>query len=475
MTNPYEQPPKNSKLTLLVWVCVFLLMGTVLLLLYFPDSSKPTKQVITFSPDTQEDHGGYHQGLIAPTEQELAQVKDAHLPYYGSSEFSQSRDLSAHMPPPGSQGTQGSCVGWATAYAVKSYQEKQEMGFASFISNTGQLNFERVFSPSFVYNQINDGRDRGAKIIDALTLIRAKGAALWSDMPYKVYDFVEKPTPELLGKTSIYKIESWRKLPLSNTVVELKSMLDKGFPVVIGMLVDPSFKAINDASVWTGALAFNHSRHALVVVGYDDAKQAFKLFNSWGKDWGDKGYGWVDYQKSQKVIKEAYIMKDAVNQQVSPDSPPTQINAKEITFHITKITHRIPTDVITNAPYPLDSFDKVMKISGYLEVPEEYTAHTMRVVVKFYHTNAKNEKLTPIKDISYKFKRFSLPDGQIVASSPEETFASQKRFKHWAVYIPYDVLNQDSSEFDVLVEPVLYLDQFGVSSGNDYAFTIVRE
>ncbi|MEB3197680.1 MAG: C1 family peptidase [Candidatus Sericytochromatia bacterium] len=36
--------------------------------------------------------------------------------------------------------------------------------------------------------------------------------------------------------------------------------------------------------------------HAVVAVGYDDAKQAFLIRNSWGTDWGVKGHFWMPYK-----------------------------------------------------------------------------------------------------------------------------------------------------------------------------------
>jgi C1A family cysteine protease len=48
--------------------------------------------------------------------------------------------------------------------------------------------------------------------------------------------------------------------------------------------------------------------HALVTVGYDDAKEirnpidgqvsrgALRVRNSWGAQWGDAGYGWLPYE-----------------------------------------------------------------------------------------------------------------------------------------------------------------------------------
>ncbi|OAD21552.1 PKD domain containing protein, partial [Candidatus Thiomargarita nelsonii] len=64
-------------------------------------------------------------------------------------------DLSSNFPIPGYQGSQGSCVGWATAYALKSFQERVEEGWS--LNTT-----EHLFSPAFIYNQINRGEDKGS-------------------------------------------------------------------------------------------------------------------------------------------------------------------------------------------------------------------------------------------------------------------------------------------------------------------------
>ena len=37
------------------------------------------------------------------------------------------------------------------------------------------------------------------------------------------------------------------------------------------------------------------SNHAILIVGWDDFKQAFLIKNSWGTDWGYDGFGWVKY------------------------------------------------------------------------------------------------------------------------------------------------------------------------------------
>ena len=42
----------------------------------------------------------------------------------------------------------------------------------------------------------------------------------------------------------------------------------------------------------------------MVIVGYDNSKRAFKVANSWGSDWGDNGYGWIDYDHFIDLIEE---------------------------------------------------------------------------------------------------------------------------------------------------------------------------
>ncbi|MEB3210291.1 MAG: C1 family peptidase [Leptolyngbyaceae bacterium] len=58
----------------------------------------------------------------------------------------------------------------------------------------------------------------------------------------------------------------------------------------------------NDAS-----LNWNEEGHALVAVGYDDQRQtsgALLVRNSWGEDWGTKGYAWLPY---------AYVLNNLVD------------------------------------------------------------------------------------------------------------------------------------------------------------------
>jgi hypothetical protein len=46
----------------------------------------------------------------------------------------------------------------------------------------------------------------------------------------------------------------------------------------------------------------------MCVIGYDDNLEggAFQIMNSWGEDWGDRGFAWIPYADFMKFNKEAY-------------------------------------------------------------------------------------------------------------------------------------------------------------------------
>jgi hypothetical protein len=71
-------------------------------------------------------------------------------------------DMTADFPHPGNQGQQGSCVGWAVAYGLKSYQGRKRAGW-ELVGN------EHHFSPAYIFNQITQSSTcQGALYADAL-------------------------------------------------------------------------------------------------------------------------------------------------------------------------------------------------------------------------------------------------------------------------------------------------------------------
>ena len=49
--------------------------------------------------------------------------------------------------------------------------------------------------------------------------------------------------------------------------------------------------------------------HAILCVGYDNAKRVFIIRNSWGTSWGDKGYAYLPYDFMRGHAYEGFTAK----------------------------------------------------------------------------------------------------------------------------------------------------------------------
>ncbi len=215
-------------------------------------------------------------------------------------------------PPPGNQGSEGSCVGWATAYGLKSYHLTQHNG-GNYSSTDGSLNFNNICSPEYVFNQIKVSCSSGSYFVNtgtytgALDLIKAQGACTWQQMPYSSTNGCNTlPDATQTADAAKHKIVNYTRIN-DFTQMNLKTLLYNGFPVIIGASLDDGFMNANSSFVWERSIGGFTGNHAMLVMGYDNSKGAYKVLNSWGAAWGDSGYVWLDYDYFDDVVFEAYI------------------------------------------------------------------------------------------------------------------------------------------------------------------------
>ena len=210
-------------------------------------------------------------------------------------------DLSDYMPLPGDQGDQGSCVGWAVAYA-KSYQEN--------IERIESGNRKLMHSPSYIYNKIvPQGQcDNGSYIRDALNIVTNEGIPLLDDFPYNQKNCTTIPNTNVDNAAIKRKAISWRAVDLGDTSI-IQNFLANGLPVIVGLKVYDNFFTYSDG-IYTTPTGGDNGGHAMVVVGFYEDKNAYKLINSWGQSWGDNGYLWITPNALASITKEAYVIFD---------------------------------------------------------------------------------------------------------------------------------------------------------------------
>jgi hypothetical protein len=117
-----------------------------------------------------------------------------------------------------------------------------------------------------------------------------------------------------LALASLYKIEDWYSISKENVVDNTKTALSYKLPVIIGINLTESF--MKGSSMVYGHYEPKQGEkfiggHAMCVIGYDDTKfgGAFEVMNSYGSEFGDKGFVWISYKDFKETVQEAYVMK----------------------------------------------------------------------------------------------------------------------------------------------------------------------
>lgn len=272
-------------------------------------------------------------GLKLLSTQDYQTLPAAAAPAMGVGSLPAELDNSGNMPAVGNQGSQGSCVAWACAYEFKTYQEKVKRGWSISQSDTNHL-----FSPAYVYNQINAGRssgtDGGSYFADAINLLQSQGCATLVTMPYNQNDYLTQPSAAAVTEAAQYKaVFDGRVDPTNRTLI--KQFLASGSVMPIGITLGGNFyyqqNLINNNYIYkslgdqikdmNGNLSY--PGHGVTLVGYSDSKSAFKIMNSWGANWGQQGYAWIDYSFFPTACWEVYHFKSmtAAETVSTPNSP----------------------------------------------------------------------------------------------------------------------------------------------------------
>jgi len=199
-------------------------------------------------------------------------------------------DLRPFCPPVLDQGELGACTAHAIASAHRFDQMRQKARHDFLPSRLFIYYNERAME-----HTINE--DAGAMIRDGIKSIAKLGACPESLWPYEIPKFTRKPPAKAYKEAEQHQAIAYRRVTQSLT--QMKGCLAAGTPFVFGFTVYESFEAQSVAR--TGRMPMPGSGekslggHAVLAVGYNDAKQVFIVMNSWSAEWGDRGYFYMPY------------------------------------------------------------------------------------------------------------------------------------------------------------------------------------
>jgi C1A family cysteine protease len=135
--------------------------------------------------------------------------------------------------------------------------------------------------------------DAGAMIRDGVKSLVARGACFEINWPYDVSKFTVQPEFGCYTQGAQFRVTAYHRLDNSD-LSDLLTCLAEGFPFVGGITIFDSFES--NAVAKTGIIPMPKSHesnlggHAVCFTGYDQRTRRFRVRNSWGTEWGDKGY-----------------------------------------------------------------------------------------------------------------------------------------------------------------------------------------
>lgn len=219
-------------------------------------------------------------------------------------------------PPEVDQGYIGNCVSQATNYTMHAA-------------------FKQPFNVTFVYGRRNEGDYMGwgwyiSKALDTLlkegSVAKADDATPDTEMK-EATAWVNRNLTRLLKVASKYKIAAYARL---TSTMEIKKALTEGMYVVFACNirnyepgVDYIYDNLNGDETYGG--------HAMSCWGWDqiDGQEYFKVLNSWGTKWGDKGTCWM---KGENLLhlKDCWAISITPSEDFENNSKPVDVryNAK---------------------------------------------------------------------------------------------------------------------------------------------------
>lgn len=202
-------------------------------------------------------------------------------------------DLRDKCPDVYDQGQIGSCTANALAGDIEFVKMKQGQDQTGTPARLDIYEQERKTEHTYPL-------DRGASVSDGVKDGKSVGYAPESDWPYSKANLNKKPTAQIQADRKDNVVGE--AINIDHTDInQLKQSLADGYPVTLGIKVYSSFES--QGNVHTGVIPMPDTQsekllggHAMMLVGYDDKSQTFTFRNSWGKDWGNNGYGTIPYQ-----------------------------------------------------------------------------------------------------------------------------------------------------------------------------------
>ncbi len=263
-------------------------------------------------------------GLLRESEESMDAARDDQPPRGKGGALPTYVDLSSSCAPIRSQGQCSSCTAFALGDGAYNYELGEIYGPGQSGGQYEGWDFHDPFnlvSPKWLYLNTPGGcPDDGRWLSDVCDYMVSTGCATEYSCRYQricVADCGGSAASDArLLRLADWKWVYWWKWGTDLGPIKEQLAIHRR-PVVIGTEFDETFRGWGPEGVWEYE-GPSEGGHAMLVAGYSDRRQAFRVRNSWGLDWGDNGYCWIGYSTFQDPAADvmACVLWDSYDQAV---------------------------------------------------------------------------------------------------------------------------------------------------------------
>lgn len=232
--------------------------------------------------------GDYKLGWKSNPEHKKGLTQLVHHPAYKAAPLPKEASLEALMPPVYDQGNIGSCTANAGCGAFD-YKWKVQHGQFAFPSRLDLYQNELKHDGNFP-------KDEGSYTSTIAWVLTFTGVCREKTWPYIPSNLAATAPSCAAKERPTYRAMKYYDVDTKDGVSIKQAVANAKLPVPFGAVV---FKQIFDVSKQNPLIAMPKGvpagGHEMVIVGYDDARQCYRVRNSWGTSWGDGGYAWIPY------------------------------------------------------------------------------------------------------------------------------------------------------------------------------------
>ncbi len=215
-------------------------------------------------------------------------------PAFDSVEVKDAVDLRKYCSPVGDQGQTSRCAAFAWTHATELVENLKAgdagpAGGLRLSPSYSMLEIQRMQGDAQDYQYAYTGGDGTVGGPDPGRLLAEQGTCrqeLWPDT---------SPVPATSERALISDAGNHRldATPLPIALDDVRKVLSAGCPVQVSMNTGPAFSDIGRDGIFNAAepASGRHGRHAMLITGYTGNFYIVK--NSWGENWGDKGYCYI--------------------------------------------------------------------------------------------------------------------------------------------------------------------------------------